>query len=170
LDEAEDVLYQEGIFHQLTKELEYTTAGGITNALWNSWCNTLFADNNGSTDRYLFAGRNLIEAISNIPAVEKQLDAKQVEVVAGVKLSKVDTMFGTIYIKHDKVFNVMGHDNEGIVLDLEYIIKRPFMPLTSRELDLRKSGQSNVNATFIEEMCCLETRHLDTHARIVLTS
>lgn len=170
LDESEDILYQEGIYHQLTKNLDWTSAGGITNNLWIDWCNLLFADNNGSSDRYVFAGRNLIAAISKIPSVEKQLDAQQVEIVAGVKLNKVDTMFGTLYIKHDKVFDVMGHANDGVALDLEYIIKRPFMPLTSRELDLRGSGQSNVNATFIEEMYCLETRHLQTHAKIRMTS
>jgi hypothetical protein len=168
--EKENVQYQQGIYHQLTKNLDWTSAGGITNNLWIDWCNLLFADNSGSSDRYVFAGRNLIAAISKIPSVEKQLDANQVEIVAGVKLSKVDTMFGTLYIKHDKVFDLMGHENNGVALDLEYIIKRPFMPLTSRELDLRKAGISNENATFIEEMYCLETRYLDAHAKIRMTS
>ena len=168
--ENEDVLYQQGIYHQLTKNLDWTSGGGITNNLWIDWCNLLFADNSGSSDRYIFAGRNLIAAISKIPSVEKQLDAQQVEIVAGVKLSKVDTMFGTLYIKHDKVFDVMGHENNGVALDLEYIIKRQFMPLTSRELKLREAGISNTNATFMEEMYCLETRYLDTHARIRMTS
>jgi hypothetical protein len=166
-DEQEEVLYAEGIFHQLNKELDWTTAGGITNNLWIDWCNELFADNSGSSERFLFGGRNLIAAISKIPDVQKQLDGRETEIVAGVKLQRVETMFGDLYIKHDKVFNVMGHADDGIILDMEQIRKRPFLPLTSRQLKLREAGISNENATFIEEIMCLETRYLDAHARII---
>jgi hypothetical protein len=168
--DGESVYHTEGIYHQLTKQLDWTTAGGITNNMWIDWTNSLFADNSGSTDRFVFAGRNLIAAISKIPAVEKQLEAKSTEIVAGVKLSKVETLFGELYIKHDKVFDAMGHTDNGIVLDLAQIMKRPFMPLTSRQLKLREAGIENTNATFIEEIMCLETRYLQTHARIVRTS
>lgn len=169
-DEQEFVHYADGIYHQLEKQLDWTAAGGISNNLWIDWCNALFADNSGAQDRYIFAGRNLIAAISKIPDVQKQLDGKDTIIVAGVKLSKVETLFGNLYIKHDKVFDVMGHADDGIALDLTQIRKRPFLPLTSRELDYRSSGVKNVNATLIEEIMCFETRYLGTHAKIVKTA
>lgn len=169
-EENEDVYYAEGIYHQLTKQLDWTTAGGITNNMWIDWCNAIFADNSGASDRYVMAGRNLIAAISKIPDVQKQLDGKETTIVAGVKLSKIETLFGELYIKHDKVFDVMGHRDDGVVLDLTQIRKRPFMELNSRELDFRTSGVSNKNATLIEEIMCFETRYLATHARIKRTA
>lgn len=169
-EEGENIMYTEGIFHQLTKQLDWTAAGGITNSMWIDWCNALFADNAGAKDRYVMAGRNLIAAISKIPDVQKQLDGKETTVVAGVKLSKIETLFGELYIKHDKVFDVMGHADDGIVLDLTQIRKRPFLPLTSRQLKLRDAGIENTNATLIEEIMCLETRYLGTHARIKKTA
>lgn len=168
--EEEDIYYAEGVYHQLTKQLDWTTAGGITNNMWIDWCNTLFADNAGATDRYVMAGRNLIAAISKIPDVQKQLDGRETEIVAGVKLKMVETMFGDLYIKHDKVFDVMGHTDDGVALDLTQIRKRSFMPLTSRQLKLREAGIENTNATLIEEIMCLETRYLATHARIKRTA
>ncbi len=170
LADGEDVFMTEGIYHQLTKQLDWTTAGGITNNMWIDWTNTLFADNAGSSDRFMFAGRNLMAAIMKIADVQKQQTAENVEIVAGVKLQRVETGFGTIYLKHDKVFDAMGHTDNGVVLDLAQIMKRPFMPLTSRPLKLREAGIENTNATFIEEIMCLETRYLDTHARVVRTA
>ena len=169
-EEGENIYYTEGIFHQLTKQLDWTAAGGITNNMWIDWCNALFADNAGAKDRYVMAGRNLIAAISKIPDVQKQLDGKETTVVAGVKLSKIETLFGELYIKHDKIFDIMGHADDGIVMDLTQIRKRPFLPLTSRQLKLREAGIENTNATLIEEIMCLETRYLGTHARIKKTA
>lgn len=170
VDEGENIMYADGIWNQLTKQLDWTAAGGITNNMWIDWCNELFADNAGSSERFVFGGRNLIAAISKIPDVQKQLEGRETEIVAGVKLNKIETLFGDLYIKHDKVFNVMGHADNGIALDLEQIKKRPFLPLTSRPLKLRDAGISNMNATLIEEIMCLEVRYLDTHAKIVKTA
>lgn len=169
-EEGESIYYTDGIYHQLTKQLDWTTAGGIPNNMWIDWCNAIFADNAGAKDRYVMAGRNLIAAISKIPAVEKQLDATSTEIIAGVKLSKIETLFGDLYIKHDKVFDISGHADDGVVLDLTQIRKRQFLPLTSRQLKLREAGIENTNATLIEEIMCFETRYLGTHARIKRTA
>ena len=169
-DENEYVYYAEGIYHQLEKQLEWTTAGGITNNTWIDWTKTIFADNSGAEDRVLFAGKDLMATILKIPAVEKQLDAGRVELVPGMKIMKVETSFGPLYLKHHKLFDNQGHKDDGMVVDLTNIKRRVFLPLNQRKLGLREAGISNVNATLIEEIFCLETRYLDTHARIKKTA
>jgi hypothetical protein len=168
--ENANVLYANGIYHQLEKVLPYTTAGGITTNTWIDWTRLIFADNSGAEDRMLFAGSQLMANILKIPAIEKQLQADRVEVVPGIKVMKVETSFGILYLKFHKLFDIMDHAHDGMVVDLTNIKKRPFLALNSRELDLRSSGQSNTNATLIEEIGCVETRYLATHARIVNTA
>ena len=168
--EKANVLYADGIFHQLEKVLPYTTAGGITTNTWIDWTKQIFADNSGAEDRMLFAGKELMANILKIAAIEKQLEAERVEVVPGVKVMKVETSFGMLYLKYHKLFDIMDHANDGMVVDLTNIKKRPFLALNSRELTLRSSGQSNTNATLIEEIGCVETRYLASHARIVNTA
>lgn len=169
-DENEYVYYADGIYHQLENQLEYTTAGGITNNTWIDWTRDIFADNSGAEDRVLFGGSRLIANILKISSVEKQLDADRVELVPGLKIMKVETSFGELYIKHHKLFDSMGHAHDGMVVDMTNIKRRVFAPLSQRPLKLREAGISNVNATLIEEIFCLETRYLDTHARIKNTS
>jgi hypothetical protein len=168
-DEKEYVYYAEGIFHQLEKQLEWTAAAGITNNTWIDWTKTIFADNSGAEDRVLFAGKDLMATILKIPAVEKQLDAERVELVPGMKIMKVETSFGLLYLKHHKLFDNQGHKDDGMVVDFTNIKRRVFAPLSQRPLKLREAGISNVNATLIEEIFCLETRYLDTHSRIKKT-
>lgn len=156
----------EGIYYQLDQELSYTSSG-IDNSKWVDWTSALFSDNAGSSDRFLFGGKNLIATILKIDSIQKNQDPNSVEIVAGIVLQKVVTLFGTIYIKHHKMFDQMGHPDEGIVVDLNNIKRRTFQPLKSEKLDLKKSGQRYVDARFISEMSCLETRYLDTHRRIV---
>jgi hypothetical protein len=165
-DEKEYVYYAEGIFHQLEKQLDWTVGAGITNSTWIDWTKTIFADNSGAEDRVLFAGKDLLATILKIPAVEKQLDAERVELVPGMKIMKVETSFGLLYLKHHKLFDNQGHKDDGMVVDMTNIKRRVFAPLSQRPLKLREAGISNVNATLIEEIFCLETRYLDTHARI----
>lgn len=163
-----DFIYTaEGTFHQLENNLVYTAASGINNNRWIDWTKELFSDDAGSTDRVLFGGRNLIAEILKIPMVEKQLDSKSVEIVPGLKVQRVETSFGTILIYHHKLFDQVGHENDGMILDMTNIKKRTFLPMTSSKLELKKSGQRNVDARLIEEIVCLETRYLGTHARII---
>ena len=156
----------EGIYWQLATNLDYTGASGIDNNRWIDWTKTLFSDNAGSTDRVLFAGSGLTAEILKIPLVQKQLDAQSVEVVPGLKIKVIETNFGNIMIYHHKGFDTMGHTDDGMVVDMTNIKKRPFQPMKVTELELRKSGQRNVRARLIDEIFCLETRYLGTHARI----
>lgn len=165
-EEKEFIYTAEGIYYQLDQELSYA-GSDLTNAKWIDWTKVLFADNSGAEDRLLVGGSNLIAEILKIPSVEKQQEAERVELVPGVKVMKVETTFGIVYIKFHKMFDQMGHSDEGLILDMTNIKRRTFQPLKSEKLDLKRSGQKNVDARLISEISCLETRYLDTHRRIV---
>lgn len=168
-EEGEWIYTQEGIFYQLDQELEYA-GSDLTNSKWIDWTKAIFADNAGSDERYLWAGSSLMAEILKIPSVEKQQEAMNVEVIAGVRLHKVETSFGILYVKFHKMFDQMGHADEGLVLDMNNIKRRTFQSLKSEKLKLKEAGVRNVDAQFISEISCLETRYLDTHRRIVKTA
>ncbi len=161
------VFTADGIYHQLEQNLEYTANSGINNDRWIDWTKELFSDDAGSSDRVLFGGKNLIAEILKIEMVQKQLESKQVEIVPGLKISVVQTNFGNVMIHHHKLFDSMGQADNGMIVDMVNIKKRPFQALKATELELRKSGQRNVRARLIDEISCLETRYLGTHARII---
>jgi hypothetical protein len=165
-EKKENIYYANGIYHQLDQELAYDSSG-IDNDLWIDWTKELFSGNAGSQDRFVFAGNGLMADILKIASVQKQQDSKRVEIVPGVKVRQVETSFGMLYIMHHKLFDIMGLNNEGMAVDMNNIKRRTFTAMNSSELDLKKSGQRNVKARFIEEQSCLEVRYLDTHRRIV---
>ncbi|HAS58507.1 MAG: hypothetical protein CL554_08080 [Algoriphagus sp.] len=169
-EENEFVYTQEGVYHQLTKQLDWTAAAGITNNTWIDWTKQIFADNSGAEDRVALVGKELMATILKIDSVQKQQSEERVELVPGMKIMRVETSFGILYLKHHKLFDTVGHANDGMVVDMTNIKRRPFLALNQRKLGLREAGISNVNATLIEEIFCLETRYLDAHARIVKTA
>jgi hypothetical protein len=164
------VYTQEGIFWQLESQLEYTTASGIDNDRWIDWGRDLFSDNAGSQDRLLVGGSGLIANILKIDMVQKQLDAKSVEVVPGLKIKNVETSFGNMLVLHHKGFDLMGHTDDGMIVDMTNIKRRPLQNMKVTDLKLRESGQRNVKARLIDEIYCIETRYHGTHARIIKTS
>lgn len=154
----------EGIYRNMSNTYTYPTT--LTWATFVDWTKDLFAGNAGSTDRFLFGGKDLIASILKLDNISKQLSGKEVEVIAGVKLSKIETNFGTIYIKHHKQFDTQGLPKKGMFVDMTNVVKRVYMPMTETVLELKKAGTKNVNAKLIEEISCLEKRYDDTHGKI----
>lgn len=167
--DSEWILTQAGIYWQLEQDLEYTTASGINNNRWIDWSKEIFSDNAGSKDRILFGGNNLIAEILKIDLVQKQLDAQSVEIVPGLVVNRVKTSFGNILVYHHKLFDQLGYNDSGLVVDMTNIRRRPFQTMKKEELELAKSGQKYVDAYLISEISCLETRYLGTHFRITKT-
>jgi hypothetical protein len=84
-----------------------------------------------------------------------------------VKMNRVETSFGTIYIKKHELFNQQGLTNNGMFLDLMNIRKRVFQPMKTEKLKLAEAGTRYVDASLISEICCLEKRYEATHGMIV---
>ena len=94
--------------------------------------------------------------------MQKQIDAKSTFVKWGLTFKEIETNFGSLLIFHHKLLNQMGWSKRGIVLDINNVEKHVFKPMQANKLDLKGSGQSNVNATMIDEASCLVLRYPDT--------
>jgi hypothetical protein len=158
-----------GITRFITKSLEYGTGGAdrtINDATFVDWTKAIFTGNSGSETRIFFGGDALTAAISKVSTVQKQIEAKKTEVKWGIKWNQIETNFGILLYKHHSLLDHAGWGEKGIVLDINQIEKHTMKPMATRKLDLKASGQRNVDAVVLEETTGVITRYPDTHAVI----
>jgi len=158
-----------GITRFITKGLEYGTGGAdrtITDATFVDWTKAIFTGNSGSETRVFFGGDALTANISKISTVQKQIEAKKTEVKWGIKFNQIETNFGVLLYKHHSLLDHAGWGEKGIVLDINQIEKHTMKPMATRKLNLKESGQRNVDAVVLEETTGVITRYPDTHAII----
>jgi hypothetical protein len=158
-----------GITRFITKNLQYGTGGSdrtIDDSTFVDWTKAIFTGNSGSESRIFFGGDALTANISKISTVQKQIEAKKTEVKWGVKWNQIETNFGILLYKHHSLLDYAGWGEKGIVVDPNHIEKHTFKPMATRKLDLKASGQRNVDAVVLEETTGLITRYPDTHAII----
>ncbi len=66
-----------------------------------------------------------------------------------------------------EVLDDCGMAENGLIIDPEYITKYTHIPFSTQKLDLKSSGQRNVDAIVITEASCLVLRYPGAHMRIV---
>lgn len=155
-----------GIWWQMTEES--VIDDDMTDEKWNALGKDIFEGNNGSDRRFLLAGPDLMLKISKIPSYSKQLEAKNTEVVLGVRVYKIETPFGELLVKPMGTLFDGYFSKCGIVLDVNYLKKFVMEPLTATVLELDKTGQRRVkNAVRMHETYSLFLENLPVHRRIV---
>lgn len=163
-----------GLIEFAGKSLDYSKANTATNVLsankFIDWAEQMFADNNGSSKRVLLAGSKLIAGLMKVPTIQKQVEAKQTEIIHGVKFNIIDTAFGQFGIKMHKGLNLVGHEYDGFVLDPSKIRRRELLPMSWKELKLEDAGISKVKAYKLEDTFGCEFRNPGTHAVITATA
>ena len=154
--------------------LDYSKASTAANLLSHNkfidWAEQMFADNNGSSRRVLGAGSKLIAGLMKVPSIQKQVEAKQTEIIFGVKFNVIDTAFGQFLIVHDKSLNQVGHSYDGYIIDPSKIRRRERIAMSWTKLELDKTGISKVNAWRLEDCFGCEFRASGTHAWITANS
>lgn len=158
-----------GVTRFITKSLQYGTGGAdrtIDDATFVDWTKSIFTGNSGSETRIFFGGDALTANISKISTVQKQIEAKKTEVKWGIKWNQIETNFGVLLYKHHSLLDHAGWGENGIVLDINQIEKHTMKPMATRKLNLKDSGQRNVDAVVLEETSGVITRYPDTHAII----
>ena len=132
----------------------------------------LFADNNGSENRLWVVGGGVMENLMKNADFQKQMDAKNTEIVLGMKLNTIEFGFGRVHVVHHKGLNMIGRGNQMFSLDLSNIVRRVHekFDMKWRDLDLITSGVSRVNAKVLEECYCLEVRNKNTHGFIEIAA
>ena len=157
-----------GIWWQMDQQSTIDYSKEMTDADWNELGKQIFEGNNGSDRRFLLAGPDLMLHISKVPEYKKQLEAKNTELVLGVRVHKIETPFGELLVKPMGTLFDNYFSKCGIVLDVNYLKKYVMEPLTATVLELDKTGQRRVkNAVRMHETYSLFLENLPVHRRIV---
>lgn len=159
-----------GIVRSINKVLEYGTGGAdrtVTDEMYMSWLKEIFTGNSGSKERVLLAGSGLIKALElfRIKVKEVAINSSSEEFL-GVRVTKIFSTFGTLRVAHSPLFDESGWEDNGLVIDIQYLKKREFVPLTATELDFKKTGAKNADAKVLQEVSGLTLRYPDCHAVI----
>ena len=157
-----------GIWWQIENQTAIDFSKPMEATDWNKLGKDIFEGNNGSDRRFLLAGPDLMLHISQVPDYKKQLEAKNTEVVLGVRVYKIETPFGELLVKPMGTLFDGYFSKCGIVLDVNYLKKYVMEPLTATVLELDKTGQRRVkNAVRMHETYSLFLENLPVHRRIV---
>lgn len=163
----DEVLFTEGIWHQAgsTYEDEIDTFDG--NALIAMMRKAFTGDSAGSSRKILVGGSGLIEALNKLDYT-RVITAGETVSRWGIDFTELRSKFGALYVVHNEVFDQCGHENDGMIIDPQYLTKYSHIPFTVEQLDLRSSGQRNTDAIVATEASCLVLRHPKAHMRVVL--
>ena len=165
---GELVHHSTGLWWQMNQQSTVDFTQAMTDQDWNSLGRSIFEGNNGADRRLLFAGNGLLEQIANVASYSKQLEAKNTEMVLGLRVFKIETPFGELLIKPMGSLFEGYFSKCGMVIDPNFVKKYVMEPLTTTQLDLNKTGQRRVdNAVRIHETYSLFLENLPCHRRIV---
>ena len=165
---GELVHHSTGLWWQMTQQSTVNFAASMSDQDWNSLGRAIFEGNNGADRRLLFAGNGLLEQIANVSSYSKQLEAKNTEMVLGLRVFKIETPFGELLVKPMGSLFEGYFAKCGMVIDPNFVKKYVMEPLTTTQLDLNKTGQRRVdNAVRIHETYSLFLENLPCHRRII---
>ncbi len=157
-----------GLWWQMNAQSTVDFSDAMTDQDWNSLGRSIFEGNNGADRRLLFAGNGLLEQIANVKSYQKQLEAKNTEMVLGLRVFKIETPFGELLVKPMGSLFQGYYSKCGMVIDPNFVKKYVMEPLTTTNLDLDKTGQRRVeNAVRIHETYSLFLENLPCHRKIV---
>lgn len=167
-DNGELVHLSTGLWWQINEVSTYPTDADLDDEFWNALGKDIFEGNNGSDRRFLLAGPDLMLKISKVPSYAKQLEAKNTEMVLGVRVYKIETPFGELLVKPMGTLFEGYFSKCGMVIDVNYLKKFVMEPLTATVLELDKTGQRRVkNAVRMHETYSLFLENLPVHRRII---
>lgn len=118
--------------------------------------------------KVLFAGSDLVAAISKIRS--ERFRAKELVVVDkwNLTFSSFKTDFGEVLLIHHELFDQVGMADCGFALEDGYLEKRIFLSFEKSVLDLKTAGIRNSDATVLQEVSCLVLKNAKAHARVQL--
>ena len=157
-----------GLWWQMTQQSSVDYSDAMSDQDWNALGRALFEGNNGADRRLLFAGNGLLEQIANVKSYQKQLEAKNTEMVLGLRVFRIETPFGELLVKPMGSLFEGYYAKCGMVIDPNFVKKYVMEPLQTTQLDLNKTGQRRVdNAIRIHETYSLFLENLPCHRKIV---
>ena len=107
-----------------------------------------------------------MEALSQLE-YSKTIRSGETRVKWGIEFKEFVSNFGSLYVLHSEVFDQCGHENDGFIVDPNYMTKYVHEPFQAEKLDPRKSGQRNTDAVVLTEASCLVLRYPQAHLKVI---
>lgn len=161
--EGEQWWTMNGFTRYVDQEINYTK-GNMSESDFIDWTRTLFGSRNGSKQRHLIGDSYLVADILKVPSVQKQLDATKIDVVRGIRCSKIESNFGTLLITHDNSLDELNYQHYGMVVDPKNLRRRVVEEMEVKTLEVDKPGLKRAEMKRLLETFSIEVRHAETHA------
>lgn len=162
----ESVYLTGGIWWQAGKEYEYNASAGFTQNDLVDIMKEAFTGNGGTKRKMLVGGSDLIAAINKME-ITKVINASETTAAFGMDFTQIVSKFGKLGVIFSEVFDDCGMSGYGFIVDPDLITKWSHIPFGKEQLDLKKAGIRNVDATVLTEASCLTLRYPAAHMRIV---
>lgn len=140
---------------------------GLTDDVFVDWCKQIFIGNNGSHERAVFVGSELLAYITKLPYVQKQIGADASVIEYGYTWNKIVSPFGVLKFYMHPLFDEFGFSNCALVLDTQYVEKRIFRSLEQNALELEKAGVFDGRANVLTEISSIVLKYPKCHKLIV---
>lgn len=165
LNKHETIMLTGGIWSQAGGEFRYEKSAFDQN-LMVSLMRQAFTGNAGNKRKVLIGGSGLIELLNKMET-NKVVMAGENIVKWGIDFSEMRSKFGKLYVLLSEVFDECGMENNGMVIDPEYLQKYSHIPFTTEALSLKQAGLRNTDAIVLTEASCMTLRYPKAHLRIV---
>ena len=162
----ESVYLTGGIWWQAGKEYVYDASAGFTQNDLVDIMKEAFTGNGGTKRKMLVGGSDLIAAINKME-ITKVINASETTAAFGMDFTQIVSKFGKLGVIFSEVFDDCGMSGYGFIVDPDLITKWSHIPFGKEQLDLKKAGIRNVDATVLTEASCLTLRYPAAHMRIV---
>ena len=161
----ENIFFTGGIWNQAGKEYELELSVDLDVSRMVDLMKEAFTGNAGSKRKILIGGSGLISRISKLDYT-RVITAGQHVSKWGIDFTELRSKFGCLYLLLSEVFDEVGMEENGIIIDPEYLQKYTHIPFSTEQLNLKKSGVRNVDALVMTEASCLVLRYPKAHMRI----
>ncbi len=161
----ENIFFTGGIWNQAGKEYELELSVDLDVSKMVDLMRQAFTGNAGSKRKILIGGSGLISRISKLDYT-RVITAGQHVSKWGIDFTELRSKFGCLYLLLSEVFDEVGMEENGIIIDPEYLQKYTHIPFSTEQLNLKKSGVRNVDALVMTEASCLVLRYPKAHMRI----
>ena len=162
----EDIFFTGGIWGQAGNEFHYKTNSFNQDTIINLM-RRAFTGNAGNKRKVLIGGSGLIERLNKLEATKVIMSGDE-KVKWGIDFSEMRSKFGKLYILLSEVFDECGMDNNGMIIDPEYLQKYSHIPLSTEQINLKSAGVRNTDAIVLTEASCMTLKYPKAHMRIIM--
>lgn len=164
-DKPDEIFLTGGIWNQAGGEFRYRN-GTFDSDTAISMMRMAFTGNAGNKRKVLIGGSGLIEQLNKMDATKIVMAGENV-VKWGIDFSEMRSKFGKLYVLLSEIFDECGMENNGLIIDPEYLQKYSHIPFTTESLNLKSAGVRNTDAMVLTEASCMTLRYPKAHLRII---